>query len=72
MVLESISAVGSSKSEVLFNLLVRLHCMRMRFRFNICFIHVVSTWMISQGTDGISRGGMYKVMMKGEIMLYFL
>ena len=65
MVLESIATTGSSKSEALFDLLVRLHCMSMRFKCNVRFIHVAGTRMSSQGTDGLSRGDMYEEIMKG-------
>ena len=65
MVSESIAATYSSELEALFDLVVQLHFMSMRFKCNFRFIHVVGTWMIIQGTDGISRGDMYEVMMKG-------
>ena len=56
MLSESISAAGSSKLEVLFDLVVKMHCLSMNFKCNVRFIHVESTHMISQGVDGISRG----------------
>ena len=58
MVSESIPASGSSKSEALFDLVARLHCLSMCFKCNVRFIHVAGTRMIIQGTDGISRGDM--------------
>ena len=72
MVSESIYASGSSKLEALFDLVVRLHCLIMPFKFNVRFIHVAGTRVISQGTDGLSRGYMYESIMKGETMLSFL
>ena len=65
LVLESIVVSGSSKLEKLFNLVVRLHCLSMRFKFNVRFIHVAGTQMIIQGTDGLSRGDIYEGIMKG-------
>ena len=60
MVSESIDAVGSPKLEVIFDLVVQLYFMRMRFKFYVCIIHVTGTRMIVQGTDGISRSDMYE------------
>ena len=57
---ESIAAVGSPKLEVIFDLVVQLHLMRMRFKCYVCIIHVTGTRMIVQGTDGISRSDMYE------------
>ena len=65
MVSGSISETGSSKLEALFDLVVRLHCLSMSFKYNVRFIHVAGTWMISQGTDGLYRGDMYEVIIKG-------
>ena len=46
MVLESISTVGSSSLEVLFDLVVWLYCLSMRYKCNVRFIHVTETRMI--------------------------
>ena len=70
--LESISAAGSSKLEVLFYLVVQLHCMSMHFKCNLRFIHEVGTHMIIQGTYGISMGDIYEEIMKGKNMLSFI
>ena len=72
MVSECIAAAGSSKLEVLLYLEVRLHFISMRFKCNVHFIHVADTPIISQGTDGLSRGDMYEGIMKGGAMLSFL
>ena len=69
MVSKIIAASGSSKLDTLFDLVVRLHCLSMRFKYNVRFIHVAGTWMISQVTDGLYRGDMYEGMMKGETIL---
>ena len=68
MVSEIISAAYFYKSEVLFDLVVKLHCIRMRFKFNVSFIYMTVTHMISQGTDGTSRGDIYEGIMKGKTM----
>ena len=65
MVSDIIAASACSKSEALFDFVVRLHCMKMRFKYNVRFIHVAGTWMIIQGTDGLYRGDMYEVIIKG-------
>ena len=39
----NIAAAGSSKSEVLFDLVVRMHFLIMRFKYNVHFIHVGGT-----------------------------
>ena len=67
-----IAAVGSSKFEVIFDLVVRMYCKSMRFKCNVHFIHVASNWMISQVIEGLSRGDMYEGKMKGGTMLSFL
>ena len=65
MVLESIALTGSLKLESIFDLVVRLHFLSIHFKQNVGFIHVVGTWTIIQGTDGISRGDMYEGIRKG-------
>ena len=72
MVSKIIAASGSSKLDTLFDLVVRLHCVIMRFKCNVRLIHVEGTWVINQGTDALSRGDMYEGIMKGGTMLYFL
>ena len=72
MVSDSIAASGSEKSEVLFDLVVQLHCLSMILKCKVSFIHVAGTQMISQGTDGISRGDMHEGIIKGGNMLSLL
>ena len=64
MVSDRISAKGSSKLEALFHLVLQLHCLIMRFKFKVRFIHVAVTRMISQGMDGLYRDDMYEGIMK--------
>ena len=72
MVSEAVSAKGSSKSKLLFDLVVRLYTLEMRYRCNIQLVHVAGTRMIEQGTDGLSRGDMYDGVMRGESMLKYI
>ena len=73
MVSESIAAAGSSTSELLYDLVVRLvACLGMRFRCSVQFIHVAGTRMIKQGSDGLSRGDLYEGVMSGKPMLYYI
>ena len=72
MVSKSIAVAGSSKSEVLFDLVVLLNFMIIRFKCNVHFIYVEGTRMIIQGTYELSRGDMYEVILKVKTMLSFL
>ena len=73
MVSESIAAAGSSASELLYDLVVRLvACLGMRFRCSVQFIHVAGTRMIKQGSDGLSRGDLYEGVMSGKPMLHYI
>ena len=72
MVSESIAAAGSFKSEVLLDLVMRLHCLSMHFRCNFRFIHVAGTRMIRQVTEGLSSGDIYEGIMMQKTMIYFL
>ena len=55
MVSESFASTGSSSSEQLYDLVVRLvMCLGMCFRCSIHFIHVAGLRMIVQGSDGLS------------------
>ena len=72
MVSESVAANGSSSSPELYNLIVRVYKLEMKFRCRIQFIHVAGTRMIEQGADGLSRGDMYEGVMRGESMLDFI
>ena len=51
---------GSSKSEKLFNLVLRLRFLQQTANFKLHVLHVVGTRMIEQGTDGLSRGLPYE------------
>ena len=72
MVSESIAAKGSSTSKPLYDLVVKVYKLEMTHGCKISFIHVAGTRMISQGTDGLSRGEMYEGVMCGKSMLSFV
>ena len=72
MVSERISVEESSRAENLYDLVVRLHCLCMRYMCHVRFIHVDGTWMIGQITDGLSRGSFYEGVMNSKHMLSFL
>ena len=73
MVSESVASAGSSASEKLYDLVVRLvGCLGMQFRCSVHFIHVAGSRMISQGSDGLSRGDLYEGVMSGKSLLSFI
>ncbi len=69
---ESIASKGSSKSELLYDLVVLIYKLQMRCRCVVHFVHVAGTRMIEQGTDGLSRGDMLEGVMKGEPILSYV
>ena len=70
MVSEAIAAKGSSKSnKLLYELVVHVYKLKMRYKCRIQFIHIAGSRMIAQGSDGLSRGDMYEGVMRGESML---
>ena len=69
---ESIAAKGSSTSPLLFELVVRLYKLTMKFMCSVSIIHVAGTRMIAQGSDGLSRGDLLEGVLKGERLLSFI
>ena len=63
---------GSSKSRLLFELILELWEMEMKAKTNIHFIHVAGTRMIAQGSDGLSRGNISEGVMQGTPMESFI
>lgn len=63
---------GTSSSELLFELVLRLRRIEMEGRCLLHMVHVAGTRMISQGTDGLSRGDRHAGIMAGQSMLTFL
>ena len=72
MVSKSIAMTGLSRSETIYDLVVRLHYLCMRYRCKVRFIHISGTQMIGQGTDRLSRGRFYEGVMNSKTMLLFL
>jgi hypothetical protein len=62
---------GTSKSEWLFDLVLRLRLLEMNNDLIIHVIHVAGTRMKAQGTDGISRGDKSMGVMRGIPMEQF-
>ncbi|GFH55601.1 hypothetical protein CTEN210_12077 [Chaetoceros tenuissimus] len=62
---EAVFFNGSSKSPLLFDLVLRLHKIEMCYKCKVHFIHCVGTRMISQGTDGLSHGNLLSGVMAG-------
>jgi hypothetical protein len=52
---ESISHKGSSSAPLLFDIVVRLTCLAMKYQCSVEIIHVSGKRMIAQGTDGERR-----------------
>jgi hypothetical protein len=63
---------GTSKSKLLFNLVVELKLLELTHGVKFHLIHVAGTRMISQGTDGISRGMLMEGVLVGEAMSSFI
>ena len=63
---------GTSSSELLFELVLRLRKLEMTGKCIIHMVHVAGTRMIHQGTDGLSRGDKTSGVMSGESMLSFV
>jgi len=63
---------GTSTSRKLFELVLRLRLLEMKAGFKIHIIHIAGTRMISQGTDGLSRGDCNEGVMKGMSMLDYV
>jgi hypothetical protein len=64
---EAVYYRGTSKNKKkLFDLVLRLRRLEMEVGMTLSVIHVAGTRMISQGTDGLSRGNLLEGVMKGE------
>lgn len=69
---ESAYFKGTSSSKLLFNIVLKLRKLEFSGSFKIHFIHVAGSRMISQGTDGLSRGDLSEGVMRGVRMLSFV
>ena len=63
---------GTSSSEALLNLILRLQCVQMHGEIVLHFVHVAGRRMISQGTDGLLRGLNSEGAMGGQDFLKFV
>jgi hypothetical protein len=69
---ESAYFKGTSSSEHLFDLVLRLRRIEMKGECVIHLIHIAGTRMIWQGSDGLSRGDRNAGVMAGDSMLSFV
>ena len=69
---EAAYSKGTSKSTLLFHLVLRLRRIQMSGTCILHMIHVAGTRMIWQGTDGLSRGDRNAGVMSGTSMLSFV
>ena len=60
---------GNSSDEKLFSLVVRMRKLELKYGCQLRVTHVAGTRMMSQGTDGISRGDMDQGVASGQQML---
>ena len=72
VVAESACYKGSSRSPLLFNLILHLNILERDSQMKLHLIHVAGTRMISQGAYGLSRGNMMEGVMSGMNMLHFV
>ena len=63
---------GTSSSEKLFNLILRVRIVQMKFSVRVHMIHVSGERMIHQGTDGLSRGNLTGGVLSGDDMLSYI
>lgn len=71
-VAESCFYKGTSSTRALFDLVLRLRKLQLKYSLRLYFIHVAGTQMIKQGTDGISRGNFLEGVLIGQDMLSFI
>ncbi|KAL7575469.1 hypothetical protein ACA910_007367 [Epithemia clementina (nom. ined.)] len=69
---ESAFFKGTSKSKLLFNLVLQLKCLEMTGSLFVHVIWVAGTRMIAQGTDGLSRGDLMQGVLTGADMLQYV
>lgn len=63
---------GTSDSKKLFELVLRIRKIQLKYSLKLHVIHVSGTRMIVQGTDGVSRGNLLEGVMVGQNMLSFV
>jgi hypothetical protein len=72
MVYENAFYIGTSRSPILFELVLRICLLEMHGGWKIHVIHISGKRMIQQGTDGLSQGDMISGVMGGVDMLSFV
>ena len=68
-VVEATIYKGNLSSPLLFDLVLRLKTVQLRYSCQLIVTQVAGTRMISQGTDGVSRGSLQEGVAAGEKML---
>jgi hypothetical protein len=63
---------GNSRSESLFELVLRLWLLEMHAGWKLHVVHISGTCMIRQGSDGLSRGDMLSGVMGSKAILSFI
>ncbi len=63
---------GNTDSKVLFDLVLHLQTLDMHVSIKLQMIHTAGTWMIQQGTDGLSWGDNNSCVMAGNDMLSYI
>ncbi len=69
---EAVFYKGTCSSPQLFELVLRLQQIQMSGALTLHVIHVASTRMIAEGTDGLFHGNLTEGVMKGASMLCFV
>ena len=70
-VVESCLYKGNSTSSKLFDLVVRLKLVELKYGVKLMVTHVAGRRMQAQGTDGVSRGSLKSGVAMGKLMLEF-
>jgi hypothetical protein len=60
LVAESAFYRGTSSNPLLFNLIIHLKKLELQYSLNLHVVHIAGTWMMEQGTDGLSRGAVWE------------
>jgi hypothetical protein len=63
---------GNTSSKTLFDLVLRLRMLEMNGLVQLQVIHIAGTRMMTQGTDGLSRGNLTEGVMSGTPVLQFI
>jgi len=63
---------GNTSSKTLFDLVLRLRTLEMNGLVQLQVIHIAGTRMMTQGTDGLSRGNLTEGVMSGTPVLQFI